>query len=93
MGDSSREEPFEDLIKELGYDNIDQEDGTEHVLVYRGNPDRECTVCGKDIPGDSREMQEGDQYLILREKPEDKPFPLVEKTYHINCYEESNSSE
>jgi hypothetical protein len=82
------EEPFQELLEEIGCGDIDQEDGTEHVLLYRGSTNRSCSVCGEDIPGDSRDMDEGEQYLILREKPEDKPIPLVERTYHVDCWEE-----
>lgn len=90
---SDSEGPFEDLLEEIGCGDIDQEDGTRHVLLYRGKNQRNCQICGEDIPGDSRDMEEGEQYLILREKPEDKPIPLVERSYHVDCWEESESHE
>lgn len=78
-------EPFEPLIEALGLAPPDQ--AVEQILVYRESPDRECYSCGESIPANSRTLDEGEAYLIQRVNEPDSPYPSIERTYHVDCWD------
>lgn len=79
-------EPFQPLIEDLGLGK--QDDAAEQILIYRESPERECFVCGESIPEDSRNLDTGDEYLIQRVNEEDSPYPLSERTFHVDCWDQ-----
>lgn len=78
-------EPFEPMIEALGLAPQDQ--AAEKILVYRESPDRECYSCGEAIPSNSRNLDAGEEYLIQRVNEPDSPYPLLERTYHVECWD------
>lgn len=78
-------EPFEPLVEALRLSPPDE--AAEQILVYRESPDRECYSCGEAIPSNSRNLEEGEEYLIHRVNETDSPYPLIERTYHVDCWD------
>jgi hypothetical protein len=82
------DEPFKPLIDDLGLE--ERAESQEQLLIYRETPDRECFVCGESIPDHGHALDGGEQYLVQRTNREDSPYPLTERTFHAECWDEHN---
>lgn len=85
----SEEGLFHEVLQDLGHDPQDLEQGENHILVYREPPseNRTCHHCKENVhTGES--LEQGEEYVLHRVNEEGSPFPLREKTFHVDCWEE-----
>lgn len=80
------EEPFADLVEALGLG--ERAEDAEELLVYRDSPDRRCFVCEEPLPETGQTLDGGEEYLIQRVNVEGEPYPLTERSFHPECWDE-----
>lgn len=62
------------------------DDIVEDALSKPETEEQDCYVCGEEIPlEEGVQPVEGEEYAVIRENSENKPYPLTEKWIHRDC--------